>query len=212
MSFINITSALSSTYALAIAFGILFIETSLPLIIGLPGDTLLISGGLFAAGIGVPAGAQHFSIIELAIGAPIAAIIGSQLGHFLGWHFGVRIFNRPKSKLFSPDKLNSAEKWVGKYGHGKAIVLGRFVPVVRGLVNPISGMIRIPFKTFAFWNVVGALIWTQVLIWGGYAVGKQFADVISKYLTYIILGIAVVTILPLALEIFKEWRTRKHLS
>ncbi len=212
MSFINITSALSSNYALVIAFGVLFLETGLPLIIGLPGDTLLISGGLFAAGIGVPAGAHHFSITELAIGAPIAAIIGSQMGHFLGWHFGRKAFSRAESKFFNAEKLNSAERYLAKYGHGKAIVLGRFVPVVRGLVNPVSGMVRIPFKEFAFWNVVGALIWTQVLIWGGYGVGKQFADTISKYLTYIILTIAIVTILPLALEIFKEWRSRKHLS
>ena len=212
MSFINVTSALASNYALLIAFGVLFLETSLPLIIGLPGDTLLITGGLFAAGVGVKAGAHHFTVLELALGAPLAAIIGSQIGHFLGWHFGIRAFNKPESKFFSAEKIVAAEKWVNKYGRGKAIVLGRFVPVVRGLVNPVSGIIKVPFKVFAFWNVVGALIWTQLLIWGGYLVGKQFADTITKYLTPIILVIAAITVIPLAWEIFKEWQTRKHLK
>jgi membrane-associated protein len=212
MSFISVTSALNSNYALAIIFAILALETGLPLIIGLPGDTLLISAGLFASGIGVEAGHHHLSIVIVAIGAPLFAIIGSTFGHWLGWHYGIRIFSRPNSKFFDPGKIKSAEKYITKYGRGRAIVLGRFIPVVRGLINPLSGIIRVPFKTFAFWNVVGALIWTQVLIWGAYAAGTTFADTISKYLTDIILAIAAITVLPLLWEIFKEWRTRKHLS
>jgi len=212
MSFINVTSALNSNYALAIIFAILAIETGLPLIVGLPGDTLLITAGLFAAGIGVEATGHHINIIVVAIGAPLSAIIGSQFGHWLGWHYGIRIFNRPNSKFFNAEKLKSAEKYIHKYGVGKAIVLGRFIPVVRGLINPLSGMIRVPHKKYAFWNIFGALIWTQTLIWGGYVVGNTFADKISKYLTEIILVIAFVTVMPLLWEIFKEWRTRKHLS
>ena len=193
-----------------IVFAILAIETGLPLIVGLPGDTLLITAGLFAAGIGSKG--HHINIVVVAIGAPLSAILGSQFGHWLGWHYGIKIFNRPNSKFFNAEKLKSAEKYIHKYGVGKAIVLGRFIPVVRGLINPLSGMVRVPFKTYALWNVVGALIWTQSLIWGGYVVGNTFADKISKYLTEIILVIAVVTVMPLAWEIFKEWRTRKHLS
>ena len=212
MSFINITSALSSNYALLIAFGVLFAETALPLIIGLPGDTLLLSGGLFAAGIGVPAGHHHFSVIELAIGAPIAAIIGSQIGHFLGWHFGVRVFKDVEGRFFHIEKLKAAEKYITKYGQSKAIVLGRFVPVVRGLINPVSGMIKVPYKKFFTWNLIGSMLWTQIFIWVGFAAGKSFADFITKYLTYIVLVVAAVTIVPVILEVFKEWRSRNHLS
>jgi len=212
MSFINVTSALNSNYALAIIFAILAIETGLPLIVGLPGDTLLITAGLFAAGIGVEATGHHINIIVVAIGAPLSAIIGSQFGHWLGWHYGIRIFNRPNSKFFNAEKLKRGEKYIHKYGVCKAIILGRFIPVVRGLINPLSGMIRVPHQKYALWNIVGALIWTQSLIWGGYVVGNTFADKISKYLTEIILVIAFVTVMPLLWEIFKEWRTRKHLS
>ena len=212
MSFISVTTALNSNYALGIIFAILILETGLPLIIGLPGDTLLISAGLFASGVGVKPGPHHLSIWVVALGCPIAAMIGSQFGHWLGWHYGIKIFSREGSKFFDPGKIKSAEKYITKYGRGRAIVLGRFIPVVRGLINPLSGIIHVPFKTFAFWNVFGALVWTQVLIWGAYAAGSTFADTIAKYLTDIVLGIAAISIFPIFLEIFKEWRSRKHLS
>jgi membrane-associated protein len=212
MSFISVTTALNSNYALGIIFAILVLETGLPLIIGLPGDTLLISAGLFASGIGVKAGHHHLSILIVALGSPLAAIVGSQFGHWLGWNYGIKIFSREGSKFFDPSKIKSAEKYITKYGTGRAIVLGRFIPVVRGLINPLSGIIRVPFKSFALWNVFGAIIWTQVLIWGAYAAGSTFADTISKYLTDIIILIAGVTVLPIIWEVFKEWRTRKHLS
>jgi len=212
MSFISVTTALNSNFALIIIFAILALETGLPLIIGLPGDTLLISAGLFASGIGVEAGHHHLSIAVVAIGAPLSAIVGSQFGHWLGWKYGIKIFSREGSKFFDPSKIKSVEKYVSKYGVGRAIVLGRFIPVVRGLINPLSGIIRVPFKTFTFWNIFGALIWTQVLIWGAYASGNTFANSISKYLTDIIIAIAALTVLPIIWEIFKEWRTRKHLS
>ena len=211
MSFISVTSALNSNYSLVIIFAILALETALPLVIGLPGDTLLITAGLFAAGIGSTQG-HHLNILIVAIGSPIAAILGSQFGYWLGWHYGIKIFSKPDSKFFDPGKIKSAEKYITKYGTGRAIVLSRFIPVVRHLINPLCGIIRVPVRTFTFWNIFGALIWTQSLIWGAYAAGNTFANSISKYLTGIILVIAGVTILPLGWELFKEWRSRKHLS
>jgi len=213
MSFINVTSALNSNYSLVIIFTVLALETALPLIIGLPGDTLLITAGLFAAGVGTgPGHLHHLNIAIVALGSPIAAILGSQFGYWLGWHYGIKIFSKPESKFFDPGKIKSAEKYITKYGTGRAIVLSRFIPVVRHLINPLAGIIKVPVRTFTFWNIFGALIWTQSLIWGAYAAGNTFADTISKYLTTIILVIVVITILPLLWEFFKEWRSRKHLS
>ena len=213
MSFINVTSALNSNYSLVIIFSILALETGLPLIIGLPGDTLLITAGLFAAGVGTgPGHLHHLNIWIVALGSPIAAILGSQFGYWLGWHYGIKIFSKPESKFFDPGKIKSAEKYITKYGTGRAIVLSRFIPVVRHLINPLAGIIKVPVKTFTFWNIFGALIWTQSLIWGAYAAGNTFADTISKYLTAIILVIVGITILPLIWELLKEWRSRKHLS
>lgn len=216
MSFVNITSVLNSNYALAIVFAILALETGLPLIIGLPGDTLLITAGLFAAGVGVHGQAgsngHHISIVVTAIGAPIAGFVGSQFGHWFGGKYGTKLFSREKSRFFNTEKIRSAEKYMVKYGVGKAIILGRFIPVVRGLINPLAGMVKVPVRTFTKWNLIGSILWTQGFIWGGYVVGNTFADTISKYITYIILGIVVVSVFPVGLEIVKEWRSRKHLS
>ena len=216
MSFVNVASILNSNYALAIVFAILALETGLPLVIGLPGDTLLITAGLFAAGVGVHgqngSSGHHISIVVVAIGSPIFGFIGSQFGHWFGGRYGTRLFSRESSRFFNAEKIRSAERYMVKYGVGKAIILGRFIPVVRGLINPLAGMVRVPVGEFTKWNLIGSLVWTQSFIWGGYVIGNTFADTISKYLTYIILTIAGVTIIPLALEIFKEWRSRKHLS
>jgi membrane-associated protein len=210
MSFINISSLLNSNYALALVLLILFIEVALPLIIGLPGDTLLITAGLFAAGIGSKT--HHISILTVAILSPVAGFIGSEVGHFLGWKFGDFFFKDKNAKFFSPEKIRHAEKWMAKYGHGKAIFLGRFVPVVRGLINPVSGITKIPFRTFAFWNAITSLVWTQLFIWSGYLAGKTFGAWIQKYMLYIIGVVVIFSIIPIGLEVYKEMRSRKELS
>jgi membrane-associated protein len=188
---------------------ILFIEVALPLIIGLPGDTLLITAGLFAAGVGVKTGSHHISIAIVAILSPIAAFLGSQTGHYLGWKFGSVFFKDSNAKFFNPEKLRNAEKWMLKYGHGRAIMLGRFVPVVRGLINPVSGLTKVPFRTFAFWNLLTSLIWTQLFIWVGYYAGKTWGNWIEKYLVYIIFVVVIFSIIPIGLEILKEVRSRR---
>ena len=216
MSFVNVTSVLNSNYALAIILLILAVETGLPLVIGLPGDTLLLTAGLFAAGVGVHGVAgssgHHISIVVVATACPIAGFVGSQFGHWLGGRYGKKIFGREKSKIFNPEKIHSAEKYMAKYGVGKAIVLGRFVPVIRGLINPLSGMVHVPVRAFTKWNLIASLLWTQIFIWGGYVAGSTFADTISHYITWIILGIVALSTIPIGIEILKEYRSRKHLS
>ena len=163
-------------------------------------------------------GADMLNQVERAVrkvewGKPdIAGFLGSQFGHWFGGKYGTKLFSREKSRFFNTEKIRSAEKYMAKYGVGKAIILGRFIPVVRGLINPLAGMVHVPVRTFTKWNLIGSLLWTQGFIWGGYVVGNTFADTISKYITWIILVIAGVTVIPLGVEILKEWRSRKHLS
>ena len=212
MSLIDVTQVLNSNYALAIILLILFIELSLPLIIGLPGDTLLLTAGLFAAGVGVKPGAPHISIWAVAILTPFASFLGSQFGYYIGWHFGPKLFSKPNAKYLSPSKLKEAEKWVNKYGIGKAIFIARFVPVVRHLIHILAGLVRTPAKVFTFWNVVTSLVWTQFFIWLGFFAGRTWGHTIEKFLTPIIVIIAAITLAPIALQIVKEYRSRKHLS
>ena len=210
MNIFNAQSAIN-TFGLAGIYAILFIETGLPLVIGLPGDSLLFIAGVAASGTGTVIHIK-LHLWALVIGAPAFAIAGSQFGHFLGIKYGVKLFQREDSKYFNPQRLITAEKWMAKYGFGKMIFLGRFIPVVRHLVNPVSGILEYPHRKFLFWNFVSALVWTQGFIWGGYFVGEQLKGSVDHYIIPIVGVIVVVSIAPLAWEVFKEWRSRKHLS
>lgn len=210
MNIFNAQSAIN-TFGLAGIYAILFIETGLPLVIGLPGDSLLFIAGVAASGTGTVIHIK-LHLWALVVGAPVFAIAGSQFGHFLGIKYGVKLFQREDSKYFNPQRLITAEKWMAKYGFGKMIFLGRFIPVVRHLVNPVSGILEYPHRKFFFWNVVSALVWTQGFIWGGYFVGEQLKGSVDHYIIPIVGVIVVVSIAPLAWEVFKEWRSRKHLS
>jgi membrane-associated protein len=196
---------------LAGIYVILFLETGLPLVLGLPGDSLLFIGGVAASGTGT---AIHLkiSIVALAIGAPVFAIAGSQFGHWLGYKYGIKLFQKEDSKYFNPSRLRTMEKWMAKYGYGKMIFLGRFIPIVRHLVNPVAGILEMPHKKFFFWNIVSALVWTEGFIWGGYWVGESLKGSVDQYIVPIVGVIVVVSIAPILWEVIKEWRTRKHLS
>ena len=192
---------------------ILFMETGLLIGLVFPGDSLL-----FLAGIGASTAAANvfdgvqLSLTGLLIGAPLAAIIGSQLGHWIGARYGRKLFDRPDGRFFNHDRVLATEKWLRKYGEGKAIVLARFVPFVRTLINPMCGVVHIPAKRFFLWNVIGAIIWTDGLIIAGYFLGERVSGSVDKYLLPIIGLIIFISLIPLLIEAFREWRTRKHLS
>ena len=109
---------------------ILFMETGLLIGLVFPGDSLL-----FLAGIGASTAAANvfdgvqLSLTGLLIGAPLAAIVGSQLGHWIGARYGRKLFDRPDGRFFNHDRVLATEKWLRKYGEGKAIILARFVQI-----------------------------------------------------------------------------------
>ena len=185
------------------------------LLIGLifPGDSLL-----FLAGVGASTAAANvfdgvqLSLVGLLIGAPLAAIVGSQLGHWIGAKYGRKLFNRPDGRFFNHERVLATEKWLRKYGEGKAIILARFVPFVRTLINPMCGIVHIPAKRFFVWNVIGAIIWTDGIIIAGYFLGEKVSGSVDTYLLPIIGVIIFISLLPVINEIFREWRTRRHLS
>ena len=92
------------------------------------------------------------------------------------------------------------------------IFLGRFIPVVRHLVNPAAGIAKMSHQKFFLWNVFSALVWTQGFIWGGYVLGEKLKGSVDQYVLPIVALIVIVSIAPIFWEIFKEWRSRKHLS
>ena len=104
------------------------------------------------------------------------------------------------------------EKWLSKYGVGKALILARFIPFVRTLINPAVGIIGYPARKFFLWNTLGAILWTQLVLGAGYILGERISGSIDKYLLPIIALIVLVSVAPVGFEVFKEWRTKRHLS
>jgi membrane-associated protein len=108
--------------------------------------------------------------------------------------------------------VRSVDKCLGKYGPRKSIVFGLFIDVGRTLINPICGVVQLDRKTFSTWNAIGAVIWTQVAIGIGYLLGDALSTKANTYLYGVVAIIVLITAAPMALEVLKEWRTKRHLS
>jgi membrane-associated protein len=131
------------------------------------------------------------------------------VGRWFGAKYGRKLFDRPDGRFFTQAKVVQTEKWLEKYGIGKALILARFIPFVRTLINPMVGVINIPTKVFMFWNVIGAIIWTDGILLLGYLLGEKIEGSVDKFLLPIIGLIIALSLLPIAIEIYRE-RKRKH--
>lgn len=192
---------------------IIIAETGLLIGLAFPGDSLLFIAGIAASSAGAEIlGGASLSPVGIFIGAPLAAIVGSQIGHFFGAKYGRKLFDRPNGRFFTQDRVVQTEKWLTKYGVGKALILARFIPFVRTLINPMVGVIGYPARKFFFWNVIGAVIWTELVLGAGYILGNKISGSIDKYLLPIIALIVIASLIPVAIEVLKEWRTKKDLS
>ena len=188
-------------------------ETGLLVGLFFPGDSLLFLAGVGASGAAAKVfdGVQ-IDIAALLIGAPLVAIIGSQTGYLIGAKYGVKLFDRPDGRIFNQKKVKATERWLNKYGTGKALVLARFIPFVRTLINPMCGVIKMPAKKFFLWNCVGAILWTDGLIIAGYYLGEKLEGSVDKYLLPVVGLIILISVIPVGIEILREWRTKRHLS
>jgi membrane-associated protein len=202
-----------STLGLVGILAIIFMETGLLIGLFFPGDSLLFLSGVGASSVAAKIfdGVQ-IEIISLLIAAPLVAIAGSQTGYWIGSKYGVKLFDRPDSRIFNQKKVQATERWLNKYGTGKDLVLARFIPFVRTLINPMCGIVGVPAKKFFVWNFVGAIIWTQSVIGIGYFLGEKIEGSVDKFLLPIIGLIVLVSLAPIALEVVREMRTKRHLS
>jgi membrane-associated protein len=202
-----------STLGLVGVLAIIFMETGLLIGLVFPGGEVVFLAGMAASGAGANVlGEAKLSAPLLFILAPIAAIVGGEVGYWFGKTYGRKFFDRPDSRFFNQKMVRTVEKWLGKYGPRKALVIGRFIPFGRTLINPICGVVQLDRKTFSTWNAIGAIIWTQVAIGIGYLLGDALSTRANTYLYGVVAVIVLVTGLPMAFEVFKEWRTKRHLS
>jgi len=148
----------------------LFVEVGLLIGIVLPGDSLLFVAGLAA---GTDALGFQLSLTALLVFCPIAAFLGSELGYYIGVRYGRSLFNRPDGRIFNQERVRYAEHWFNRYGPGKAIIFGRYVPIVRTLMSPLAGILKMDKKRFTFWNALSAVIWTSSILIVGYLLGER---------------------------------------
>ena len=195
----DIVATLGSVGVLAV----LFIETGLLVGLVLPGDSLLFVAGIAASGTAEAAFGQQLSYYQLILFGPIAAITGSQCGHWLGQKYGRPFFERPDSRFFNQERVHQTERWLNKYGLGKALVLSHFIPIVRTLINPLCGIIGISAKRFFFWNVIGSYIWVVGLVSGGYLLGEKLKDSVDRYLLPIVGLIIFLSLFPIIVELLR---------
>jgi membrane-associated protein len=210
MNFLDANSVVS-TLGLIGVLGIIFMETGLLIGLVFPGGEVVFLAGIAASGSGAAAlGDAKLSTPLLFTLAPIAAIVGGEVGYWFGKKYGRAFFDRPDSRFFNQKMVATIEKWLGKYGPRKALVFGRFIPFARTLINPVCGVANLERRLFSTWNAIGAIIWTQVAMGIGYFLGDVFEEQ-GHYLLMGIVGLIVIgSLIPLALEIFKERQSKRY--
>ena len=186
------------TYALL--FVIVFCETGLVVTPFLPGDSLLFAVGALSA-------RPEFGIDPVLVSIVLvsAAVLGDATNYAIGYRVGPKVFSRPKSLLFNTEHLHRAQRFYEKHG-GKAIVLARFVPIIRTFAPFVAGIGKMRYRRFAGMNVGGALGWVISFVTLGYLFGNQPA--VKKNFSYVILGIIIVSVIPIVVEFVRARRER----
>ena len=185
-------------------------ETGLLIGLVFPGGEVVFLAGIAASGTGTQIlGEVKLSAPLLFTLAPVAAIVGGEVGYWFGKRYGRKFFERPNSRYFNLRMVETTEKWLIQYGPRKALVFGRFIPFARTLINPVCGVINLERKLFSTWNAIGAIIWTQVAIGIGYLLGDLIEGSVDKYLLPIVGLIVALSLGPMALETLRERKRKK---
>jgi len=183
----------------ALLFAIIFCETGLIVTPFLPGDSLLFA-------VGALAGKQ---LIQVEIVTPlllVAAIIGDAVNYSIGKWMGPKVFQYESSRFLNKAHLMKAHAFYERYG-GRAIILARFVPIVRTFAPFVAGVGSMTYSKFALYNVSGAFLWVGIFLGGGYYFGGL--EIVQKNMKLVILGIIVVSVLPIVWEFAKAWLEKR---
>ncbi|HET6241015.1 MAG TPA: VTT domain-containing protein [Arthrobacter sp.] len=183
--------------------GIVFAETGLLVGFFLPGDSML-----FTAGLLVATGTIKFNIWAFAALIIVAAILGNQTGYLIGSKAGPAIFNKPNSKLFKRENVEKAHAFFEKHG-GKALILARFVPIIRTFVPVIVGVAQMNKQKFFLYNVIGALLWGGGVTLLGYVLGNRVPWV-RENLDIIFIAIVLLSVIPIFIEVVRGFVAKRQ--
>jgi membrane-associated protein len=179
---------------------IVFAETGLLIGFFLPGDSLLITAGLFAA-------RGDFNIVTLNATLIAAAILGDATGYWIGRRTGRALYSRPDSLLFRREHLRITHEFYEKHG-GKTIVIARFMPIVRTFAPMVAGVAEMGYRKFAVYNVAGGILWVMSMTLGGYFLGQLVPD-IERNIHYVIAVVIFLSLLPPGIAWLRAQTARK---
>ncbi len=187
-----------------VVVGIIFAECGLLIGFFLPGDSLLFVTGLFIA-----TGAISMNIYLACLILFVAAVVGNVTGYWIGYKAGPSLFSKPESKLFKKEYVEHTHRFFNKYG-ARAIIMARFVPVVRTFITASAGIGRMDFKKFVLFSAIGGFIWAVCVTLAGYYLGN--IEFVKKNLEFILILVVFVSVVPIIFEYVKHRRQRAGLE
>lgn len=188
------------TYVYLGLFFIVFAETGLAVGFFLPGDSLLVVSGLFAA-----AGKLNIALVLLAFF--LGSVIGDSTGYWTGRTMGKRLFSRENSLIFKPSRVEKAKKFFEKYG-AKTVILARFVPIVRTFAPIVIGTAEMPYAKFLTYSILGGVLWISTMVLSGYFLGgvieRAFNIKLEDHIEKVVIVVVFLSLLPPIIEFLKS--------
>jgi membrane-associated protein len=176
---------------------IVFIETGFFVGFFLPGDSLLVTAGILSAGKVIP-------LKWLLAPVMLCAVVGDQIGYWIGRVAGSALYKKEDSFFFRRSHLQRAHDFYKKYG-GRAVILARFVPIVRTFCPPVAGAARMPYARYVIYDIFGGIFWVGMMILGGYSLGRTIPN-ISQRIHLVILVVIFLSLLPAIISLWKAKR------
>jgi membrane-associated protein len=200
--FLNPNTIVAAGYFVLIF--VIFAETGLAAGFFLPGDSLLVVAGLFAA-------KGDLNVFILLGSLFVAAVVGDAVGYYSGYKMGPRLFSRQKSLVFKPSHLEKANSFYEKYG-GKTIIIARFVPIVRTFAPIVAGAAKMPYRRFVVFNVIGGFLWVFSMILSGYFLGslieRVFGIKLDEHIEKVVIVVVFLSLMPPLVEYLKSRREK----
>lgn len=177
---------------------IVFVETGMFVGFFLPGDSLLVTAGVFA-------GAGQLKLASLLSLVTLCAIAGDQIGYLIGWRAGKGLYDRRDSRFFKKKHLEQAHEFYETYG-GKTIILARFVPIIRTFCPPVAGAARMNYRHYLLYDIVGGVSWVWGMTLLGFTLGRTIPN-IDKRIHYVIAAVIVLSFVP---AVYHAWKARSR--
>src|SRR5436853_5027480 len=174
---------------------IVFVETGFFVGFFLPGDSLLVTAGILSAGGVIP-------LKLLLLPVMLCAIVGDQIGYWIGRSAGAALYRREDSFFFRRSHLERANDFYEKYG-GRAVILARFVPIVRTFCPPVAGAAKMPYSSYVAFDICGGIFWVATMILAGYTLGRSVPNIGAR-IHYVIGVVIVVSVLPAVISIYRS--------